>query len=206
VATIVFDSIFSLAYDVSMATRPKVAPQFAATTTFPAVVGTVLQAIRKARKKEQRELADALGMKSISAWSKIESGDTAITIEQLAVAAAVLDVTPSQVLAEAEDNLTVLAMRGVATTATRSLPVVSAVIPAVAAAVALPVALPLVGAQLLALVRASRESMAGSEQGETKLASPTKEQRISAARFKKDLAGQVWDADASRVPILKKSE
>ena len=80
--------------------------------TYPAVVGAILVARRKSRNQSQAEVAKAVGL-SVSTWSRIENGESALTIEQLALAAEVLDLRPSAVLAAAEEKIAALSLRGV---------------------------------------------------------------------------------------------
>ncbi len=81
---------------------------------FPAVVGAVLSALRKASKNEitQSDMAGAIGA-TVSTWSRIETGETALTIEQLAQAAIQLGVRPSEILSAAEEKTAELQEKGV---------------------------------------------------------------------------------------------
>lgn len=69
--------------------------------TYPAVVGQVLAKHRKSRSITQQQIAQKIGVGQ-TAWSKIEKGTVPITIEQLALVAAVLGTTPSKLLAQAD--------------------------------------------------------------------------------------------------------
>ena len=89
-----------------------------AALSYPAAVGAVLQALRKVRLADQAELGRAVGL-GIAAWSKIENGQTAVTVEQLALAACELETTPAEILALAEEWFIEAAKHGVAATATR---------------------------------------------------------------------------------------
>lgn len=88
------------------------------TTTYPAIVGQVLAKHRGDRNLTQTQLAQALGMKQ-SAWSKIERGATPLTIEHLAQAADVLEVSPGQILAETDRVADEVRARGVTVRPTR---------------------------------------------------------------------------------------
>lgn len=70
-------------------------------TTYPAVVGRVLAEIRQARGVPQEALAQALEMTQ-SGWSRVERGDVAITVEQLALVAPMLNTSPGEVLQRAD--------------------------------------------------------------------------------------------------------
>ena len=70
-------------------------------TTWPAIVGRVLAELRKESGLNQGDVADAVGVGQ-AAWSKIERGDSALTIEQLYAAARRLELNASDVLRYAE--------------------------------------------------------------------------------------------------------
>lgn len=72
-----------------------------ATTTYPAIVGRVIAEARKHQKLTQGQLAQEMGINQ-PAWSKIERGQTAMTIEQLAEVAPLLGYSPSQLLKQAD--------------------------------------------------------------------------------------------------------
>lgn len=88
-------------------------------TTFPAVVGLVLAARRKAKPMTQAEMAEATQV-TTSTWSRIETGETALTVEQLALAAEALGTRPSEILRAAEEIRIVLGQRRVQTLIKRS--------------------------------------------------------------------------------------
>lgn len=81
-------------------------------TTYPAIVGQVLAQLRREAGVNQAHLARAVGVTQ-SAWSRIERGDVAITVEQLAVAARLLGTTPRDVLAYAQSTQEAAERRGV---------------------------------------------------------------------------------------------
>lgn len=87
--------------------------------SFPAVVGAVLLAKRKEMGISQAEIADAVGV-NVSTWSRVENGDSALTLEQLALAATALKVKPSSVLEAAELKVDELAEKGVTLGASRA--------------------------------------------------------------------------------------
>ena len=66
-------------------------------TTYSAIVGQVLANLRQERDVKQGELAAAVNIGQ-STWSRIEKGEVAISIDQLARAAAALGINPSDIL------------------------------------------------------------------------------------------------------------
>lgn len=78
-------------------------------THYPAVVGRVLYRLRRAAKLEQAQLAASIGVGQ-SAYSRIELGATAPTVEALALLARTLGGTPGELLVQA-DRVTALARR-----------------------------------------------------------------------------------------------
>ena len=109
-----------------------------AVASYPSLVGAVLSSIRRAQGRSQAELAQALGL-NVSTWSRIENGESALTVEQLALAAEFLKIEPSTILRATEEKVVELDKRGIATSVNRLN------FEAIAAAGAIP----LVGASLL---------------------------------------------------------
>ena len=70
-------------------------------TTYQAIVGSVLVGIRKELGVEQSALAKAVGVNQ-STWSRIERGESALSIEQLFLAANHLQIKPSIVIRNSE--------------------------------------------------------------------------------------------------------
>lgn len=70
-------------------------------TTYPAIVGRLLAEERRTRGMKQDELASSIGIQQ-SALSKLERGEVPLTVEQLALAAEMLDTTPGQILRNAD--------------------------------------------------------------------------------------------------------
>jgi transcriptional regulator with XRE-family HTH domain len=66
-------------------------------TTWPALVGRVLAELRKERGLTQEDIAAAVGVGQ-AAWSKIERGDSALTVEQLFAASQRMELAASEVL------------------------------------------------------------------------------------------------------------
>jgi len=67
-------------------------------TTYPALVGSIIAQCRKDQGIGQAEFAQMVGLGQ-STWSRIEKGQSALTIEQLAKAAEVLEIMPYELLA-----------------------------------------------------------------------------------------------------------
>ena len=88
-------------------------------TTYVALVGTVIARLRRLANLQQAVLAAQVGVNQ-SSWSKIERGETAISVEYLAMLAPVLKVRPAEVLAAVDrtvahaeaQGIVVLAFRG----------------------------------------------------------------------------------------------
>ncbi len=76
-------------------------------TTYPALVGNIIAQLRKERGFGQAEFAAMVGLGQ-STWSRIEKGESALTVEQLAKTAEQLDMKPHELLVlvdGARDNL-----------------------------------------------------------------------------------------------------
>jgi transcriptional regulator with XRE-family HTH domain len=81
--------------------------KFSGNTTYPALVGNVLAQLRKEKGIGQAEFGALVGIGQ-STWSRIEKGESALTIEQLAKAARQLELAPHELLAVvdgAKENL-----------------------------------------------------------------------------------------------------
>lgn len=79
---------------------------------YAAVLGRVIAEARKDRKLRQRELAEAVGV-GVPTWSKIENGESSLSVEQLRVASTELGTSPSRVLALVEEAVERLPEKGV---------------------------------------------------------------------------------------------
>lgn len=80
---------------------------FDAVTTSGAVLGAILVKLRTEKGMKQSDLAAAVGI-GASTWSRIEKGESGLSIEQLRVAAKALSVTPGRIfemLGAAEDEV-----------------------------------------------------------------------------------------------------
>ena len=71
-------------------------------TTYAAVVGRILAGSREILGLEQAEVARGVGV-SQSTWSRIERGESALTVDQLARATIALATTPARIMAEADE-------------------------------------------------------------------------------------------------------
>jgi transcriptional regulator with XRE-family HTH domain len=121
--------------------KPMTPTPVVAVVTYPALTGAVLVAKRKEMGLSQAEVAERVGL-TVSTWSRIENGESALTIEQLAMAAQALGVVPSAILRSTEDKVAELSTRGIATSASR----------ADMAAMVEAGAIPLVGASLVRML------------------------------------------------------
>ncbi len=81
-------------------------------TTYQAIIGRVVVKIRKELAVEQASLAKNVGVTQ-STWSRIERGESSLTVEQLARAADFLRVRPSTILHETEKAVDSLERQGV---------------------------------------------------------------------------------------------
>ena len=88
-------------------------------TTYQANVGSVLVGIRKERRIEQSALAKAVGVNQ-STWSRIERGESALSVEQLFMAANHLRIKPSEVIEESERAIHSLQSKDVVVSVTKS--------------------------------------------------------------------------------------
>lgn len=116
-------------------------PVVLAIASYPSVVGAVLASMRKEQGLAQNDMAEAIGA-TVSTWSRIESGESALTVEQLAQAAKKMGVEPSAILRVADEKVAELRNKGVETKASRG--TVESIIAAGA--------VPIVGASLLGLL------------------------------------------------------
>jgi len=88
-------------------------------TTIQSIVGRVIVKIRKDLGVEQVALATAVGVTQ-STWSRIERGDSALTVEQLISAAEALSINSSVILSETECAIFDLKSRGVTINGSKS--------------------------------------------------------------------------------------
>jgi transcriptional regulator with XRE-family HTH domain len=71
-------------------------------TTYPAIVGQIMAMVREKAGLEQAEVARGVGI-SQSTWSRIERGESALTVEQLTKAADVLGSSAGEILRQADE-------------------------------------------------------------------------------------------------------
>ncbi len=76
------------------------------------MVGRVLGYLRELNRLDQAVLASAFGI-SQSTWSRIENGQSALTVDQLARAATALSMQTSQILAMVDQSALKLERKGV---------------------------------------------------------------------------------------------
>jgi transcriptional regulator with XRE-family HTH domain len=81
-------------------------------TTYQSVIGRILVKFRKALNIDQSVLAASAGVTQ-STWSRIERGESPLTVSQLAKASESLRVHPSNILIEAEQAISELKKQGV---------------------------------------------------------------------------------------------
>lgn len=81
-------------------------------TTYPAIVGRILVSLRKAAGIGQDELAESVGITQ-STLSRVERGESALTVDQLARAAKRLDDKASNILEMADDAVEKLNAQGI---------------------------------------------------------------------------------------------
>jgi transcriptional regulator with XRE-family HTH domain len=86
--------------------------------TYPAIVGGVLTQLRNQKSFRQDELAQAMGITQAT-LSRIEKGQSGITVEHLRRAADKLNITPSVILTYADQTELNMSMQGISVTATR---------------------------------------------------------------------------------------
>jgi len=81
-------------------------------TMYSQVVARIVGELRKAGNFDQKDFADRLGV-SPSTWSRAESGQVGLSLDQLAGAAKVLNKPPAQILAYADAATEQLRRKGV---------------------------------------------------------------------------------------------
>lgn len=81
-------------------------------TTYPMVVGKVLGYLRDQKGLGQKDLADAMGVTQPT-LSRIENGQSALTVDQLALAASILKVSSDQILTMVDRSVESLKKQGV---------------------------------------------------------------------------------------------
>lgn len=80
-------------------------------TTYSAVLGSIVANNRKILGKEQSEIANALGITQAS-YSRLESGKSSMTTDQIFLVSRTLEMQPSQLLAKVEGSVEALESSG----------------------------------------------------------------------------------------------
>lgn len=129
---------------------------FDAVTTSGAILGSVLVTLRTQKGVKQADLAAAVGI-GPSTWSRIEKGESSLSIDQLRKAAKALSITPGEILElieKAEEQVTDHGIRIETSTAslTPSTSGVAAGSVGAAAGAALGSVVPIVGTALGAVI------------------------------------------------------
>ncbi|MCB1680923.1 MAG: helix-turn-helix transcriptional regulator [Rhodospirillales bacterium] len=83
-----------------------------AETSYPAIVGKLLENLRKERNLKQQDVAGMLGLTQ-SAWSRIERGQSGLSMELLVRVCDLLETRPHEVLADADKARTGLIAQGI---------------------------------------------------------------------------------------------
>lgn len=90
-------------------------------TTYPAIVGKVLTDLRSQQNVPQKDMANAVGITQAT-WSRIESGQTSVTLEHLRSAAQALNLSPSHILAIADQTEMEASFQGISIVETKTAP------------------------------------------------------------------------------------
>lgn len=88
-------------------------------TTYPAIVGGVLAQIRTRQGLHQQDLAQCMGVAQ-STLSRMEKGQSSISVEHLRLAAAHLGVAPSVIIHHADQAEVSMHSQGIKVTAMRN--------------------------------------------------------------------------------------
>jgi transcriptional regulator with XRE-family HTH domain len=85
---------------------------FETVTTYSAIVGSILAQERISKRLNQGAIAEAVGV-GTSTWSRIEKGESSISVDQLKLAAEALQQTPGRILDMAAEAERAIASRGI---------------------------------------------------------------------------------------------
>lgn len=88
-------------------------------TTYPAIVGGILAQLRNQQGFHQGQLAEAMGVTQ-STLSRIENGQSSLSIERLRLAAHSLNQAPSTILQYADNTESEMNFRGVVVSPVRN--------------------------------------------------------------------------------------
>ncbi|WP_255017025.1 helix-turn-helix domain-containing protein [Burkholderia glumae] len=80
-------------------------------TSFHTICRLLLRELRQERNVQQAHIGQLLG-KSTSSWSKVETGDTPLSLDHLLTACSACQVWPSNLLEAAQDYMTLLVQNG----------------------------------------------------------------------------------------------
>ena len=81
-------------------------------TSYSAVLGVVLATLRKQRQIEQGPMATRMGLSQAS-YSRLESGKSAFSVDQMYQAAAALEVSAAEIIASLENTVANLRANGI---------------------------------------------------------------------------------------------
>jgi transcriptional regulator with XRE-family HTH domain len=90
-------------------------------TTYPAIVGKVMADLRAQKGMAQKDLAQAVGVTQAN-WSRIESGQTSVTLEHLRSASKALAIPPAHLLGIADQTEMEASVQGVSIVDAKSAP------------------------------------------------------------------------------------
>lgn len=82
-----------------------------AETTYSAILGQILKKHRKDKNMDQSDFAKEMGMNR-SSWSRIESGNTMVNIQQLQKASNVFGMEANKILLEADNIASAMQDKG----------------------------------------------------------------------------------------------
>lgn len=80
-------------------------------TSFHTICRLLLRELRQERNVQQAQIGQLLG-RSSSSWSKVETGDTPLTLDHLLTACTACQVWPSDLLLTAQNYMTLLVQHG----------------------------------------------------------------------------------------------
>jgi transcriptional regulator with XRE-family HTH domain len=78
-------------------------PRGTMSISYNEIVGRVIRMRRELAGISLRDMADKTGFTSVSGWSRIETGDSPLTIGKLRVVARALNLAPWQLVQAADD-------------------------------------------------------------------------------------------------------
>ena len=93
--------------------------QIKTVTTYPSIVGGVLAQMRGQQSLHQEDVAKAVGVTQTT-WSRIENGQSSISVEHLRLAASKLGIQPNRILQYADQAATNMEFGGVEVMAARN--------------------------------------------------------------------------------------